>query len=124
MTPEREEHINWNILQEERYIRIELKELKKRLKFHKKLLTEKYNKKARSSNARKYKIPTHFLVARDQTIIKALKKCIPQKLVFHNEPNHECWICPACHYKILNIDGKTDGIKQCCSRCGQKYYKR
>lgn len=53
-----------------------------------------------------------------KTNIKVLKKRLPQKLVFQNEP-YLLWECPACHFQAIKVGEKLNAFH--CKNCGQRF---
>lgn len=66
---------------------------------------------------------TYKMLNTSKTRVKALKKQLPQKLVYvsANEDNiHWCLNCPACHYTIVPSNFTMSFFRNYCPNCGQK----
>lgn len=110
MTEERRKYHN-SISHEEQRIRFLINSCKSQIKYFKRWLKEddECDKEALKAEISIWKAN-----------IKALKKQLPQKLVWDNEENHMGWNCPSCRYRIGDMIYRVVVMKTHCQRCGQK----
>lgn len=110
MTPERARYFA-SISNEERAIRQYIASLKTTITILKALCKD--DKSAYALRKDKQEI------SKFKTIIKALKKQLPQEPIYHDWGIRYCYYCPTCHFIINHYENRCkDGC--CCSACGQK----
>lgn len=111
MTERRVKYIE-SIPVEEKYIRLELARQRHLLKLNKERLS--------NERLEDMIIVYQICIAQIKAVIKALKKQLPQSIVYDNESKHWGWNCPACRYRILNDLGfELDISRSNCPACGQ-----